>query len=293
MKFTTKALALCASVAALIGAMPQRVEAQATMLDCPASGTISLEELEANFGGSCKGTPTVYGLTFYEMGLCQSDPMASGTLDRAAGGCFATFENASGEYHDIAGASVTLGSDEGTERPGDGTYNVAYVIIANQFTLEGSYAFTANSAGAAAPFTNLAGATYASNGLTTPNAPGDPTNITAGGTPTTFTELLTSFAGSTTCDPDWAEPQNNGTLNAYIASGSISSGLTTDTSCSTSASTIVGALVLNSPITIDSATTGLQVDFSVTNNGMSIFSQNDGPGGFGSGPFSATFTVLE
>ena len=72
MKFTTKALAFCASLAAIFSAMPQRVEAQSSMPKCPASGTINLEELEDDYGGTCKGTPTLYGLKFYEMGFFRS-----------------------------------------------------------------------------------------------------------------------------------------------------------------------------------------------------------------------------
>lgn len=285
MKFTTKALALCASVAAVIGAMPQRVEAQ-TMAACPATSSMTLAAFAADptYQGSCAGTPTVYGLTFYEMGLCQTDPMSSGTFDPTSAGCVPTFQSSGGEYHDIAGATVTLGSDTGTERPADGDYGVAYVVFSNVFTLKGSYGFAAGGGAAA---TN-----WVSNG--------DPTSETAsnadnGGTPQEFTDTLTTFGGGAGggCDPDWAEPQANGTLNAYIATGSISSGLTTDTSCA-SATTVVGALTLTSPITISSSTTGLQVDFSVTNNGLSVMgSVNGGNPGFGSGPFSATFTVLE
>ena len=280
MKFATKAVALCASVAALISALPQRAQAQ-TMPVCPASGSISLVDFgnDPTYQGNCAGTPSVYGLTFYEMGFCQSDPMSSGTFDPTSAGCVATFQSPGGEYHDIAGATVTLGSDAGTERPADGDYSVAYVVFRNVFTLKGTYSFAAGGGAGAS--------TWVSNG--------DPTSETASnaassGSAQEFTDTLTSF--DETCDPDWAEPQSNGTLNAYITTGSLSSGLSVDTSCS-SATTMVGALVLNTPITINSSTTGLQVDFSVTNNGLSVMgSIAGGNPGFGSGPFSATFTVL-
>ena len=281
LKAILKASLLSGASAGLIACLPTQQANAQTMTACPATNTITA----AQFGalGSCAGTPEVYGLTFYEMGLCQGNPMTSGTFDPS--NCVATFESTGGEYHDIAGASVVLGADAGV-RPADGTYDTAYVIFQNVFTLKGNYAITTDFAGNPGTTNFYSDGTNYSDGVQ---------NVQIGATSQAveFTDTLTTFdGGGGTCDPDWAEPQSNGTLNAYVTDGSLS----VATSC-TGATRIVGALVLNSPITIDSTVTGLQVDFSVTNNGMSVIGDNDqataGPQpAFGSGPFSATFTIL-
>ena len=248
-----------------------------TMPACPAEGTLTLANLgNAPYNGNCAATPTTYGLSFYEMGLCESNPMSSGSFDPKGANCTPTFESSGGEYHDIAGQSVTLGVDAGS-RPENGEYSVAYVIIGNIFTLNGSYAFD-NGAGGTT--------TYYSNGSNFSEAVGNFKNTITSSSE--FTDTLQSFAGSNSCDADWAEPQSNGTLNAYITDQTLS----TSSTC-TGSTRIVGALLLNSPIRIDDSVTGLQVDFSVTNNGMSILNQvQDGTPAAGSGPFSATFTLV-
>ena len=258
---------------------PNQAHAQALPV-CPTTNTITNADAIAA-GGACKGTPTVYGLTFYEMGLCQGSPMASGTFDPTQ--CTATFTSTSGEFHDIAGATVVLGSDTDTVRPANGTYDSPYIIISNVFTLQGSYGTT--GAGGVERFSD--GTAYTDGAA----------NVTAGISATQFTDTLTNFGGGGgVCESQGTDSQSNGTLNAWVTDSSLNEA----TSC-TGVTRIVGVMTLNSPITIDDTVTGLQVDFNVENNGMTVMSAQPGnaegfaagsPYAIGSGPFSASFTII-
>lgn len=231
---------------------------------CPPSGTAS--SLPA---GGCKGTPSRYEIVVYEMGLCTSDPLASSSFDNSS--CTATLIDTSGITADLAGgASVSLGSGSGGDRPADGTYSHAYIIIANTFGLNISY--------------TLGGTTYVST-----TSAGAATS----GSAANFTETLTTFGDpSGPCTPNANESVGGGTLKAIVATGTL-----TPASACTGVSRIIGSFEPTTPITIDADTTGLNVTFSVTNNGATIMgNQMDGSGtavgGFGGGPFSPTFTVL-
>lgn len=243
---------------------------------CPATGTLTQVQLGTNYSSGCKGTPEVYGLVFFEMGLCQGNPMSSGTFDPSL--CTASYNSTGGDYHDIAGSSVQLGAGNGGVRPPNGSYDVAYVIISNVFTLKGNYATTANN--------------FYSNGT---NYSDSATNVSTGATSLAqeFTDSLTSFGGAT-CVTKGSESMPNGNLEAYVTDGT----LAVATGC-TGVSRIVGTLTLNTPIEITEATTGLQVNFSVEDNGMTVIPDsqagvNQGnPFALSSGPFSASFVILE
>lgn len=232
---------------------------------CPASGTVA--NLSAT--GSCRGTPNRYEISIYEMGLCTADPLGSGTFDRTT--CSATFTSSGTTANLAGGASVSLSSSGSgaSSRPADGSYSHAYIVIANTFGLSGEYALSGGG---------LAG-TYRSNSTGTAVLNGPLTN---------FTETLTNFNPGGACTPSAWENVGGGRLDAVIADST----LATASSC-TGVSRIVGSFAPSSPIVIDPATTGIQVTFSVTNNGMTVM---DGAGGvvaaFGSGPFSPTFVKI-
>lgn len=231
---------------------------------CPASGT------QPSLSASCAGTPDRYEIVIYEMGLCTADPLASGSFNAST--CTATLIS-SGTTVDLAGgASFNLGGSGSGMRPTDGTYSHAYIIISNAFGLRGSYALTAGS--------GFAG-TYASTSSG---------GAALGGTATNFTETLTNFGGGPACVATASENVGSGQLNAALADSS----LTTATSC-TGVTRIVGSFAPSSPLLITPSTTGIQVTFSVTNNGMTVMDNGSGSSpvvGFGSGPFSPTFTIL-
>ena len=241
------------------------VKAQ-TLPVCPTSGTAGT----LGAGGVCRGTPDRYEVTVYEMGLCTSDPLSSGNYNNTT--CTATFTSAGGTNANLAGgASITLGSSGsgGGVRPADGSYGWAYIIIGNTFGLRGEYELV----GGAAP--GVYGSTATGNAV-------------IGATPTDFTETLTNFDPSGACTPTAWENVGTGRLDAAIADSS----LTTATSC-TGVTRIIGSFAPSTPIVIDPATTGIQVTFSVTNNGMTLVAAPGVPlDSFESGPFSPSFTIL-
>ena len=232
---------------------------------CAPSGSAS--SLPA---GGCKGTPDKYEIVIYEMGLCTADPLSSSGFDNSS--CTATFESAGGTVADLsAGATVSLGSSgSGSSRPADGTYTHAYIILANTFGLNITYTLGATT------WVSTASAGAASSG-----------------TAADFTENLTTFGDpSGPCTPTANESVGGGTLKAIVTDST----LTQSGSC-TGISRIVGSFQPTSPIEIDPTVTGLNVTFSVTNNGATIMGdQPDGSGtnvgGFGGGPFSPSFTLL-
>ena len=114
---------------------------------------------------------------------------------------------------------------------------------------------------------------------------------------------MASFNPNTTCQAI-SDPviQDAATLIGYLINSS--SELIADdagaTNCS-GVSRIVGVAELNTAVTITSSTTGLIADFTVSDNGSSVFCSETGDGSVGgcrnimfdSGPFKVEFTVVE
>ena len=253
------------------------------MVACSRSGNIPSEQTDSAFATAnsegCSATPDKYEIVIYEMGLCTgSSPISGGTLDRT--NCTATFSNSSGQTVDLAGsASITLDSSSSTA-PSPNTYTYGYLVMANTFGLRGSLQ------------------TSQSTWVSTSDGSASNTESTAAD----FSESLTNFAAEEgACDSSASERMNLGTMSAILTD----SDLNEVTSCSSSSITrLIGAFAPLTSYTITSATTALQITFSVTDTGMSVippFEANefgevnagDGVGEFGSGPFQMEITVIE
>jgi len=239
-----------------------------TIPACPATGSLSNF---ASYTSGCYGTPEVYKITFYEMGLCSSDPMAGGTLDKST--CTASFKDDGGIQKDIAGSSgVALGSGTGGTRPDNGSYKYAYAILSNTFRLKANYKVNTINY-------------YSSSDYSSGSS-----NVTAGATSLAqeFDDNLTSFGQS--CSTKGTETFSNGTMTAYV----LNSGLEVATGC-TGVTRLIGYMTLNTPIEIKPETEGLKMTFKVTNSGMTVQPTGDGQEvfAFSSGPFSASFTLIE
>ena len=239
-----------------------------TIPACPATGTLVNF---ASYTSGCYGTPEVYAITFYEMGLCTSDPMSGGTLDKST--CTASFKDDGGVQKDIAGSSgVALGSGTGGTRPANGSYKYAYAILSNTFRLKANYATTTNNY-------------YSSSDYVSGSS-----NVTVGATSLAqeFDDNLTSFGSS--CATSGSETFSNGTMTAYV----LNSSLEVATGC-TGVTRLIGYMTLNTPIEIKPETEGLKMTFKVTNSGMTVQPNGGGTAvaAISSGPFSASFTLIE
>ena len=217
----------------------------------------------------CAITPEKYEIVIYEMGLCTSDPISGGTLDRT--NCAATFSNSSGQTVDLAGSnSVTLDASSASKPPAN-TYTWGYMVMANTFGLKGSMATGDNTWRSTS--TTAASSSSSSNGE--------------------FTESLTDFGSGTTCQSEGQATMSLGTMKAIVTD----SDLNEDTTCSSNVITrLVGAFNPTTSYTITESTTAVKITFEVTDNGMSVLPNPSSPFGvdeFGSGPFQMEITTIE
>ena len=110
------------------------------------SDLLALDDSDPN-SFECLGTPEKYEITIYEMGLCSSDSSpitgSSGSKIWDKSTCVPTMiSGVNGTIVDLAPGSS--GSKIATlpnapERPANGTYKYAYILISSAFNLKGSY----------------------------------------------------------------------------------------------------------------------------------------------------------
>ena len=235
---------------------------------------------------SCYITPSTYKIRVYEMGLCTSDPLKGTSIVNdnvvtdntiSESSCTATFQSSSGTLVDLGGnATQTL---TGTNfRPPIGTYPHAYIKIKNTFGLKGTYQINNNTF-------------YTSND-------GSPV---AEALHSEFDEDLMDFSNGKTCSgsPELAGAEVfttgvTGTMKAVLAQ--VSSGnlgtYTADSSCGSSTH-LFGSFQPTSPVIISNQTNGMEVNFSITGRGMTVFPDGSGGmSGFGGGPFSPSFSTF-
>ena len=95
----------------------------------------------------CLGTPEKYEITIYEMGLCSSDSSpitgSSGSKIWDKSTCVPTMiSGVNGTIVDLApgsSGSKIAALPNAPERPSNGIYNFAYILISSAFNLKGSY----------------------------------------------------------------------------------------------------------------------------------------------------------
>lgn len=247
------------------------VPTAAKAAECPDSGTVS--ELSAYTDG-CYHTPTRYVVKVYEMGLCTSDPLSGTDYDGSS--CTATLSSTGGSEVNLAGgATATLSGT--SSRPPVGTYEYAYIKIANTFGLKGSY--------------KLGSTTYCS-------AAGGSIDSSSGCTPANWTETLLEFSGdgcSSASADDFkaSESLSGGTMKARLVDDD---SYVTSTSCggATNPTLLVGSFKPTTAINIAETTGGLEVSFKVTKSGMTIIPGGAGSTtvvGIGGGPFQPSFVL--
>ena len=279
-KNLAKPLALFSGLIGLSIIVPRPVQSA----ECATSGTLTGAEFDSTYSsdGMCYGTPDRYEITIYEMGLCTSAPISTttstnDTVDTDTNCTATTTGTWTGDL--AGGASFDM---SGGARPAAGTYTHAYIILGNEFGLNGKYALTDGGSTTT---------TYYSNGAASGSTNVDSTTGTA--TAVDFTETLTTFGGGS-CDYDASEDfttgSNPGTLTAVVTNAS----KVVQTSCGSGVKRIVGQFEPDTAFTISDSITGMTVTFTVTNSGMSVIgSGSETIDQLGSGPFSARFTFIE
>lgn len=255
--------------------------------------------------GNCNITPENYGITFYKMGFCSSDPFQgiqySGTPSGVSPNyesCTWTYENPQGEFKLFGfNQEVTLNPNF-SKRPKDGNYSFIALEIGPHITIKSKYG-------------PINGITYYTtknldqhNGSVGSSDEGEYSSINIR-QKTFMTEM---------CDPaaQGSAVSGVGTLSGFLldsnmqtfAEAGTGNNSTSVENCGDSVHRIVGIMDIKSSsggpgvMSINSSTTGLTTLFNIKDIGSNIYyngndSNGDGIIGFGSGPFSVKFEVTE
>ena len=252
-----------------------------TTITSIADGGDSTSFYTLHSGGFCRGTPDSYGVTVYKMGFCTKNPgnptgssvLAGSTPDYSS--CSWTYENSSGEAASFAsGGSFDL-SDTYASDPAVGTYPYAVMLIGKDFLIKGKYG-------------PVGGKTFYST-TTFESSSNDIADYA------TTTAPLDSFGGPGNCTAYTEdESVDGGTISAYLlnSSGTMLVNNSSISECS-GHEKLLGVMNMSSNLIITEATKGLKMTFTVTNNGMSVVTNETGTDIFmDSGPFSVKFDTF-
>ena len=233
----------------------------------------------------CRMTPAKYEVTVYEMGLCTAHPFNNGEVSTVAmdkSTCTVIFTNATGSMVDIVqtlgGKSALTGT---ASRPADGTYKYPYMVMSNQFTINGSVL--------GVPSTAQASTIYYSDDDGTPKttAPAED-----------YSYALQNMGGGSCYSGSIDQTGNAGTIDAYLTNDAYARRETTDYSnpnC-TGVTRLIGIMDLDTPFTVTPNTQQVLFTFNVTNQGLRVQADTSGNTGavtvIESGPFGGDFSVV-
>ena len=248
---------------------------------CPEPSTLTsvsdtgdATSFDAVTGGSCSGTPDIYGVTIYKMGLCRSDPRPSEGASPDYSSCSITFDSSSGTAANFAaGTSVELDEELAT-RPIDGSYSYLLILLGHTFNIKAQYG-------------PIAGTTYYSTSVST----GDNASADTSGPARSMPMQARSFDAN--CVSEDSLSVESGTLTAFLLNSSetMIAASSSEEYCS-DVKYILGAVSLNSPIFIDENVISLKANFKVTDNGTTIMKDDDDGLIFGAGPFSVSMSII-
>lgn len=245
-------------------------ESSTRLIPCAPSGTKADLSAEAD---PCYFTPEMLKITFYEIGFCTSDPLATNTFDSS--NCFKSWSNSSGFKTDL-GLKKFEKMDGSVYRIENGTYTHTYVIMNNVWDYKGSYSFN--------------------NGTTwyTKTGPegGDErtTNINEYGIWTDDIACMTGTEGTDNC-ADYADTTSYGPVKAVLTNNNLRT-CTSNAECS-AATRIAGVLDMKNDIVMDSSVRGYRFKWVVTNMGIGVNHDSGQPGGFEGGAFVPDITLIK
>ncbi len=243
---------------------------QAFVTACSPTDTVTDMSGEAN---ACFITPEMLKVTFYEIGFCTSDPLATGTFVSTT--CSKSWDNTSGFETDIGKKSFTSMTGTTYKVP-NATYEYAYAIMNNTWTYKAQYKLS----GGDTYYTN------STNGLvtTTESEYGEWTDDISNMLGQETTGLCYDFEASTT----------GGTVTAVLANSSLVTA-TDQTTCN-NATRVVGSVDLTSSVTMDDSVKGYKLNWQITDMGIGL-SNNGGnpsiPFDWRGGPFTPVFTLIK
>ena len=254
------------------GIFNKPAESSTRLTACAPSGTVANLSEEAD---PCFFTPEMLKITFYEIGFCTSDPLASNTFDSSS--CFKSWSNPSGFETDL-GLKKFENMDGTTYRIEDGTYTHTYAIMNTTWVYKGSYSFN--------------------NGTTwyTKTGPegGDErtTDVNDYGTWTDNITCMQGEEGRGNC-ADYRDTTAYGPVKAVLTDSTLNTCVSIDESRCTSATRVVGALNMKNDLVMDSSVKGYRFKWVVTNMGIGVNHDNGQPGGFEGGPFVPDVTLIK
>ena len=246
--------------------------ARAFITACADTDTVADLSGEAN---PCYITPEMMKVTFYEIGFCTSDPLATGTFVDTT--CSKTWDNASGFESDIGQQTYEdmIGT---TYRIPNASYTHAYGIMNNSWTYKGKYKLT--HSGGTTYYTN------STNGLVT-------TNSSEYGE---WNDDISDMQGEETTGLcyDYSASTVGGEVTAVLANSSLQTA-TDSTSCN-NATRVIGSVALTSSLTMDDTVKGYQLNWRISNMGIGISDNgnaNNLPYDWYGGPFTPIFTLIK
>jgi len=241
--------------------------AKAFVTACSDTDTVTDMSGEAN---PCFLTPEMLKVTFYEIGFCTSDPLATGTFVSTT--CSKSWDNTSGFETDIGMKSFSnmVGT---TYKVPNGTYGYAYAIMNNEWTYKAQYKLS----GGDTYYTN------STNGLvtTTESDYGE------------WTDDISFMEGqeSTNACFDFEASTNGGTVTAVLTNSSLVTA-TDQTTCN-NAKRVVGSVDLSSTVTMDDSVKGYKLNWQITDMGIGLYNVGDTPYDWRGGPFTPIFTLIK
>ena len=241
---------------------------QAFVTACSPNGTVADMSNEAN---PCFLTPEMLEVTFYEIGFCTSDPLASGTFDDSI--CTKSWENTSGYETDIGNQTFETMNGATYLVPNE-TYPYAYAIMNNSWKYKAQYDLSNGTT----YYTNSA------NGLVT-------TNASSYGEWTDDISFMEGQEGTNLCY-DFTASTTGGTVKAVLADSSLVSA--TDNTTCLNATRVIGSVALTTPLTMDDSVTGYRLTWQITNMGIGL-NNNGGNAAvdWRGGPFTPSFSLID
>ena len=253
---------------------------------CPATGTVAeLEHPAADEQPDCFITPKKVEIKFYEMGFCKTDPYDSEqNFDPQK--CKKAWSNIDGDSADLA-VFVAKGLFGETVRLENGSYNYAYMIIDNEWTLNGSYKTTLNG-----------GTTYYTNNED--QGSGYIEDVTTDEAKYSDLVIETKYvSGDANCgEVNFGTGDDGQSVRATLVNDDLIKvkGLGAGTCGSTQGGNptkMIGVVGLATPVIMTDAITSYRMDWKIKNLGLGIEVKHDTnqPGWWTVGPVVPIFTL--